>query len=95
MEDGVGYIYIETFNHPRLTKDVEAAIEDLKLSSGGTLPGLVIDVRGNPGGLVDQVVGVTGHFLDGGEVFSISGTNVPFGQDFIGRSVFVNMRKTF
>ncbi len=73
VEDGVGYIYIETFNHPRLTKDVEWAINDLKTTLGGDIPGLVIDVRGNPGGLVDQVVGVTGLFLDGGEVFSARG----------------------
>ncbi|NNE58847.1 MAG: S41 family peptidase [Hellea sp.] len=70
VEDGVGYIYIETFNHPRLSVDVKAAIEDLKSNFSGTLPGLVIDVRSNPGGRVDQVVKVTDYFLDGGEVFS-------------------------
>lgn len=73
MEDGVGYIYIETFNHGRLTRDVKAAIEDLEAGLEGPLPGLIIDVRGNPGGLVDQVVSVTSHFLDGGEVFSARG----------------------
>ena len=73
IEDGVGYIYIETFNHPRLTADVEWAVKDLESTLGMPLPGLVIDVRGNPGGLVDQVVGVTGLFLEGGEVFSARG----------------------
>ncbi len=76
VEDGVGYMYIETFNHNRLAKDVEYAVQDLKASLGGRLPGLVIDVRGNPGGLVDQVVDVTGHFLDGGEVFSARGRTI-------------------
>ena len=76
MEEGVGYIYIETFNHPRLGADVEYAINDLKTTNGGSLPGLIIDVRGNPGGLVDQVVEVTGHFLDGGEVFSARGRTI-------------------
>ena len=75
MEDGVGYIYIETFNHPRLSRDVKEAVEDL-IATSGTLPGLIIDVRGNPGGLVDQVVGVTGLFLDGGEVFSARGRTI-------------------
>ncbi len=73
IEEGVGYIYIESFNHPRLTEDVEAAVEDLKSEAGGTLPGLIIDVRSNGGGRVDQVVNVTGYFLDGGEVFSSRG----------------------
>lgn len=70
VEDGVGYIRIETFNHPRLTEDVETAIEELKTEMNGRVPGLIIDVRSNPGGRVDQVVNVTGYFLDGGEVFS-------------------------
>lgn len=72
-EDGMAYIYIETFNHPRLKEDVEYALKDLTTTFGGTLPGLIIDVRSNPGGLVDQVVDVTGYFLDGGEVFSAKG----------------------
>jgi len=69
-EDGVAYIYIETFNHPRLSRDVKTALDELKSEFGGTIPGLVIDVRSNPGGRVDQVVKVTSYFLDGGEVFS-------------------------
>lgn len=76
VEDGLGYIYIETFNHPRLAKDVEFAIKDLKTSLNGRLPGLIIDLRGNPGGLVDQTVDVASHFLDGGEVFSARGRTV-------------------
>lgn len=78
VEEGVGYIYIESFNHPRLTTDVKAAIEDLKRELGARLPGLIIDVRSNPGGRVDQVVNVTGFFLDGGEVFSSSGRDKEF-----------------
>lgn len=78
VEEGVGYIYIESFNHPRLTADVKNALEELKSELGGRLPGLIIDVRSNPGGRVDQVVNVTGYFLDGGEVFSSSGRNKSF-----------------
>ena len=76
IEDGVGYILIETFNHSRLSRDVKEAVEDLTATNGGPLPGLIIDVRGNPGGLVDQVVSVTGYFLDGGEVFSARGRTI-------------------
>lgn len=73
VEEGVGYMRIESFNHPRLTEDVKAAIEDLESELGGRMNGLIIDVRSNPGGRVDQVVNVTGYFLDGGEVFSSRG----------------------
>ncbi len=73
VEDGIGYMYIESFSHPRLGADVAYAIKDLKVSLGDNLPGLIIDVRGNRGGLVDQTVEVASHFLDGGEVFSARG----------------------
>jgi len=82
VEDGVGYIYIESFNHPRLTTDVESAIEDLKSEMGGRIPGLIIDVRSNPGGRVDQVVNVTGYFLDGGEVFSSRPRELDFAKRY-------------
>lgn len=82
VEDGVGYIYIETFNHPRLTQDVKAAIDDLKVELGGSIPGLIIDVRANPGGRVDQVVNVTGYFLDGGEVFSSRPRELQFAKRY-------------
>jgi carboxyl-terminal processing protease len=73
MEEGIGYIYIETFNHPRLAQDTKTAIEDLQTTQGGTLRGLIVDVRGNPGGRVDQTVKVADLFLSGGEVFSARG----------------------
>lgn len=76
VQDGLGIIRIESFNHPRLSKDVADALGYLKDELGGTIPGLIIDVRGNPGGLVDQTVEVAGHFLDGGEVFSARGKTV-------------------
>lgn len=47
------------------------------------------------------IIGMTNVFddqpalVDPGEVFEVPGTNIPFGQDFIGRSVFVNLRKSF
>lgn len=69
----VGYIFLETFSHSRLTQDTENALEALQAEAGGTLPGLVIDLRGNRGGLLDQSVGISGLFLDGGEVLSARG----------------------
>lgn len=73
VEDGFGYIIIESFNNDRLTEDLEKAIALLQTDIGGDLPGLIIDLRGNRGGLLTQSVSVSGLFLDGGEVLSVRG----------------------
>ncbi len=71
--DGLGYVFIETFNNENLARDLERALNDLKRQIGGNIPGLVIDMRGNRGGLLDQSVDVSSLFLDGGEVLSSRG----------------------
>lgn len=73
MEDGLGYVFLETFNHPRLDTDFIAALDELKQLSGGELKGLILDMRGNRGGLLDQSVKISSVFLDGGEVLSARG----------------------
>ena len=71
--DGLGYIFLETFNNDNLARDLERALNDLKRQMGGDIPGLVLDLRGNRGGLLDQSVDVSSLFLDGGEVLSSRG----------------------
>lgn len=73
VEQGLGYVFIETFNNSKLTSDLEKAINALEEEIGEPLPGLIIDLRGNRGGLLDQSVSVSGLFLDGGEVLSVRG----------------------
>jgi carboxyl-terminal processing protease len=73
IEDGLGYIFIRSFNNSRLTRDMERALNDIKRQLGGKIPGLIIDMRGNRGGLLDQSVDVSSLFLDGGEVLSSRG----------------------
>lgn len=73
IEQGLGYVFIETFNNDRLTEDLEKALKELEAELGGTIPGLIIDVRGNRGGLLTQSVSVSSLFLDGGEVLSARG----------------------
>ena len=75
VERGLGYTFIETFNNSRLTDDLEKALKSLETSLGGSIPGLVIDLRSNRGGLLDQSVDVSSLFLDGGEVLSARGRN--------------------
>jgi carboxyl-terminal processing protease len=72
VEQGVGYIQIETFNNDRLTDDTTSALADLEKQLG-KLDKLIIDLRGNRGGLLTESVSISGLFLDGGEVLSARG----------------------
>jgi len=72
VEQGVGYIQIETFNNDKLTKDTTRALSDLNTQLG-KLDKLIIDLRGNRGGLLTESVSISGLFLDGGEVLSARG----------------------
>ncbi len=71
--DGLGYIFIETFNNDTLARDVKRALNDIKRQTKGKIPGLIIDMRGNRGGLLTQSVDVSSLFLNGGEVLSARG----------------------
>lgn len=67
--DDIGYIRITTFNeltYPGVSK----GIEEIKSKVGDKLKGLVIDMRNNPGGLLDQAIAVSDAFLEGGEIVS-------------------------
>lgn len=69
VEDGMGYVRISGFNETT-GESLEDAVKALKKDMGGKIPGLVVDLRNNPGGLLDQSVRVSSVFLDGGEVVS-------------------------
>lgn len=72
VKDGFGYIRISQFNEKTST-GLEEALTSLRKELGGRIPGIVLDLRGNPGGLLDQSVKVSSAFLDGGEVVSTRG----------------------
>ena len=68
----IGYVRITNFSE-RTGNALEAAIKALKSQAGDKLAGIVLDLRNNPGGLLDQAVTVSNDFLDGGEIVSIRG----------------------
>ena len=68
----VPYLRITTFNE-QTTENVVTGLRDLTEASEGVLPGLILDLRSNPGGLLEQSVMVSSLFLDGGEVVSTRG----------------------
>ena len=71
-EGDAGYIRITTFNEQTVS-GVKKAIEDIRNQVGDSMIGLILDLRNNPGGLLDQAVGVSDLFLDKGEIVSTRG----------------------
>jgi carboxyl-terminal processing protease len=73
LEDGhIGYARISIFNE-HAQEQLVAAIARLKRESGGKLAGFVLDLRNDPGGLLDEAVAVAGDFIDGGTIVSTRG----------------------
>ena len=72
LEPGFGYVKITHFSETT-TPDLEAAIAKLKKESGGALRGLVLDLRNNPGGVLEAAIGVSDVFLDGGLIVTANG----------------------
>jgi carboxyl-terminal processing protease len=70
--NGIGYVRITEFSEES-PKDLKKALEDLKQQAGGSLKGLVLDLRNDPGGLLTAAVAVAGDFLNGGTVVTIKG----------------------
>ena len=63
LDNGFGYLRISEFQEPTSQLMVNE-IEKLKKSQGGQLKGLVLDLRNNPGGLLETAVQVVNQFLD-------------------------------
>ena len=70
--DDVGYVRLTQFTE-QTTEGLQKAINDIKGKSGDKLKGFILDLRNNPGGLLDQAVSVVNDFLDRGEIVSIRG----------------------
>jgi carboxyl-terminal processing protease len=71
-EGDVGYLRITTFNE-QTEAGLEHAIDSLQKEIGPGLRGYVLDLRNNPGGLLDQAIAVSDAFLDQGEIVSTRG----------------------
>jgi carboxyl-terminal processing protease len=72
VKNNVGVITVTTFNR-NTTEAVAAEIQKVQRAAGGNLQGFVIDLRSNPGGLLDQAIGLSDLFLERGEIVSQRG----------------------
>lgn len=85
LEEGFGYVKINQFQE-RTANDLDKALKDLAAkSNGGRLAGLVLDLRNNPGGLLQEAVSVSNEFLDSGLIVYTKGRapgqNMTFNAD--------------
>jgi carboxyl-terminal processing protease len=71
-EPGFGYLRIAEFSETT-GEDTVRALKDLRKRNGGALKGLVLDLRNNPGGVLEAAVQVSDAFLQGGVIVSAKG----------------------
>ena len=83
--DDVGYIRLTQFNE-QTTEGLKKSLATISSQSGDKLKGYILDLRNNPGGLLDQAISVADAFLDKGEIVSTRGRNAQETQRFNARA---------
>ena len=71
-DETIGYIRVTTFNM-QAGQSVESAIRKIVDELGDNLDGVILDLRNNPGGLLDEAIRISDAFLDRGEIVSTRG----------------------
>jgi len=84
MEGDIGYVRITSFTEQTET-GLNRAIEEFNKEKGDRLKGIVLDLRNNPGGLLDQAIAVSDAFLSRGEIVSTRSRRVEDIQRFNAR----------
>lgn len=69
LPDGSAHLRVRTFQKNTESR-LRAEIERLRVAAGGALPGVVLDMRDNPGGLLSQAIAVSDMFLTEGDIVS-------------------------
>jgi carboxyl-terminal processing protease len=80
-EGELGYIRITSFTE-QTDVGVRNAVQKIREQLGSKLSGIVVDLRNNPGGLLDQAVAISDDFLDKGEIVSTRGRRTDDAQRF-------------
>src|SRR5580704_12421694 len=82
--NNIGYIRVTSFNE-QTDVGLNNAMKNLKQQSNNKLIGVVLDLRNNPGGLLDQAVAVSDAFLEKGEIVSTRGKRAEEAQRYNAR----------
>jgi carboxyl-terminal processing protease len=86
LEPGYGYVRVRAFQESSVD-ELEAALEDIHAETGAPLEGLVLDLRDNPGGLLDQAVRIADLWLSDGLIVYTKGRRENQRQDFLAHGV--------
>jgi carboxyl-terminal processing protease len=92
-EEDIGYVRISSFTE-QTQEGLEKAFASLKTRMGGKAKGYILDLRNNPGGLLDQAISVSDSFLDKGEVVSTRGRHAEETQRFSAQKGDISEGKT-
>ncbi|MGH6930824.1 MAG: S41 family peptidase, partial [Dongiaceae bacterium] len=84
LEGDIAYLRVTSFSE-QANVGLEAAYKKLSEQADGKLAGVVLDLRNNPGGLLDQAVAISDTFLDKGEIVSTRGRKSDDSQRFNAR----------
>jgi carboxyl-terminal processing protease len=87
LDGNIGVITINEFSRD-VGKYVNDAVADMKRTSGGQLVGLVLDMRSNPGGSLDEAIGMSDLFLASGDIVSQRGRVASENEYYKAESVF-------
>ena len=87
LTDNVGVVTVNEFSS-NVGNYVNQSIADLRRQSGGRLAGLVLDLRQNPGGSLDEAVGLSDLFLTKGDIVSQRGRNASENEYYRAETVF-------
>ncbi|PTU31604.1 S41 family peptidase [Stenotrophobium rhamnosiphilum] len=82
LDPGMGYIRISSFNVDT-GENLNKELNKLKKEAGGDLKGLVLDMRNNPGGVLDAAVKVSDAFIEKGTIVSIKGRDPSNTREFV------------
>lgn len=83
LEDGYAYLRVTRFNE-HTTEELHQALESI--ADKGPIKGIILDLRNNPGGLLDQAVSLADTFLDQGKIVYIQGKDEKTRKDYLAKS---------
>ncbi|USG61691.1 S41 family peptidase [Sneathiella marina] len=84
-DEDILYVRVSSFTE-QTDKGLRKAVQKLKDEAGGDFKGIVLDLRNNPGGLLDQAIAVSDAFLEKGEIVSTRGRDANDAQRYNAKS---------
>ena len=85
VEGKIGIITVSTFS-ANVGREVERAMESIRAEMGGAPEGIVLDLRSNPGGLLDEAISLSDLFLEKGQIVSQRGRFARDNESYSARS---------